>query len=69
MFPAFWNICSAARVLGPMIPSIGPGSWPLSLSASWMAVTCLAPLPAGGDPAPQGDPVEVLALVSDFEVS
>jgi len=34
-----------------------------------MAVTCLAPLPAGGDPAPQGDPVEVLALVSDFEVS
>ena len=25
--------------------------------------------PAAGDPAPEGDPVEVLALVSDFEVS
>lgn len=36
---ALWYLISAARVLGPTTPSIGPGGWPRFLSALWASRT------------------------------
>src|SRR5882672_1328640 len=52
-----WKSLSAAWVLGPILPSISPGSWPLSLSACWTARTCsvLPPLAMWPPFAPLAD--------------
>ena len=40
---ACWKLCSAACVFGPILPSIAPGSMPLSFNACWTCFTWLSP--------------------------
>ena len=49
----------AARVFGPMTPSIGPGSWPLSFNAVCTFLTFSLPPP----------PLRALLLMSEEPIS
>jgi hypothetical protein len=59
---ACWKLCSAACVFGPILPSIAPGSWPLSFSACWTCFTWLSPDEAEADAAGAAFGASIAAL-------
>ena len=66
-----WKSRRAALVRGPINPSMGPGSWPLSFSACWTAITCGEPWsPAAAFPAePVSPPLDPDGVDADPDES
>ena len=62
---ACWKLVSAAWVFGPILPSIGPGSWPLSFSACWTCFTCESADDEDEDIELFGVSIEVLGWLAD----
>lgn len=67
-----WKACSAFSVFGPMMPSIAPGSWPLSFNACWTWRTCGSAWADAWDDVPDWEPLVLeawLALEADLFVA